>query len=41
MMPIPPNHCVNWRHIARERERPSKSVTTVAPVVVNPDMPSK
>ncbi len=31
---MPPSHCVNWRHIESERERSSKSVTTLAPVVV-------
>ena len=41
MIPMPPSHCVNWRHIPSERLISSKSVTTLAPVVVKPDMPSK
>ncbi len=41
MIPIPPSHCVNWRQMPSERLISSKSVTTLAPVVVNPDMPSK
>ena len=36
MIPIPPSHCVNWRHMDSERESSSKSVTTLAPVVVEP-----
>ena len=38
---IPPSHCVYWRQIPSERFSAEKSVTTVAPVVVKPDMPSK
>ncbi len=38
---MPPSHWVNWRHISSERGRASMSVSTVAPVVVNPDIPSK
>jgi hypothetical protein len=41
MIPIPPSHCVSWRQIATERSRPSMSVTTLAPVVVKPDIASK
>ena len=41
MIPMPPSHCVNWRHIESERESSSKSVTTLAPVVVAADMPSR
>ena len=38
---MPPSHCVNCRHIPSERESSPKSLTTVAPVVVNPDIDSK
>ena len=41
MIPMPPSHCVNWRQMPSDRLISSKSVTTDAPVVVNPDMPSK
>ena len=41
MIPIPPSHCENWRHITTEFESASTSVTTVAPVVVKPDIASK
>ena len=41
MIPMPPSHCVNWRQMPSERLISSKSVTTLAPVVVKPDMPSK
>ena len=40
MMPTPPIQAVNWRHIAIERGRPSMSVSTLAPVVENPDIDS-
>ena len=33
MIPMPPSHWVNWRHMTSERERPT-SVTTLEPVVV-------
>ena len=41
MIPIPPSHCVNWRHIARPRGSASTLVTMLPPVVLNPDIPSK
>ena len=41
MIPRPPIHAVNWRHIAIERERPSTSVSTVAPEAEKPDIDSK
>ncbi len=41
MIPMPPSHWVNWRHMATERGRASMSVSTVAPVVVKPDIASK
>ena len=41
MIPIPPSHCVNCRHIPSERESSSKSVSTVAPVAVKPETDSK
>ncbi len=41
MIPIPPSHWLSWRQIRIDRSSDSTSVTTVAPVVVNPDIPSK
>ena len=41
MIPMPPSHAVNWRHIAIDRVSPSTSVSTVAPVVEKPDIDSK
>ena len=41
MIPIPPSHWLNWRHIATEWSRAGTSVRTLAPVVVIPDMASK
>ena len=40
MIPTPPIHAVNWRHMAIERDSPSMSVRTLAPVVENPDIDS-
>ena len=41
MIPMPPSHCVICRQIGSAREKPSMSVTIVAPVVVKPDIASK
>ena len=41
MIPIPPSHCVNWRHISSEWLSRSRSVSMLAPVVVKPDIASK
>ncbi len=41
MIPMPPSHWVNWRHISSERSSAAMSVRTDAPVVVNPDIASK
>ena len=41
MIPIPPSHWLSWRQIRIDRSSASTSVTTVAPVVVKPDIPSK
>ena len=41
MIPIPPSHWVNCRHMSIDWSSAVKSVRTVAPVVVNPDMASK
>ena len=38
---MPPSHWVNCRHIKIDCESASKSVTTLAPVVVDADMPSR
>ncbi len=38
MIPIPPSHCVNWRHMRIERGRSSGLGTTLDPVVVKPDI---
>ena len=40
-MPIPPSHCENWRHIAIDWLSAGISVSTLAPVVVIPDIASK
>ena len=40
MMPTPPIQAVNWRHIAIDLDSPSTSVSTLAPVVENPDIDS-
>ena len=40
-MPMPPSHCVNWRHMSNERGSSSGAATTLAPVVVKPDIASK
>ena len=41
MMPIPPTHCVNWRHNRSEWSTASTSVRIEAPVVEKPDIDSK
>ena len=41
MIPIPPSHWLSWRQMRIDRSSASTSVTTVAPVVVKPDIPSK
>lgn len=41
MMPMPPNHCSRWRHKLSDGAVWSRSVITVAPVVVSADMVSK
>jgi hypothetical protein len=41
MIPIPPSHCVNWRQRITDWSTPSMSVSTLAPVVVKPDIASK
>ena len=41
MIPIPPTHWLNWRHMSTDESRAAKSVTTLDPVVVIPDMASK
>ena len=41
MIPIPPSHWLSWRQRRIDRSSASTSVTTVAPVVVKPDIPSK
>ena len=41
MIPIPPSHCIIARHNKILFRRRSKSVITVAPVVVIPDILSK
>ena len=41
MIPMPPSHCVNWRHIARLRGSSSTLTTMLPPVVLKPDIPSK
>ena len=38
MMPMPPSHWVNCRQITIERSTAGMSVSTLAPVVVKPDM---
>jgi len=35
--PMPPNHCSSWRKNSNDGARRSRSVITVAPVVVNAD----
>jgi hypothetical protein len=40
-IPSPPSHCVKLRHRSSARGIASMSVSTVAPVVVNPDIDSK
>ena len=40
MMPTPPIHTVNCRHIAIDRDWPSMSVSTLELVVENPDIDS-
>ncbi len=40
MIPRPPIHAVNCRHIAMERDSASMSVSTLAPVVEKPDIDS-
>ena len=40
-MPMPPSHCVNWRHMSNERGSSSGAATMLAPVVVKPDIASK
>ena len=40
MIPTPPSQAVNWRHIAIERESAATSVSTLEPVVENPDIDS-
>ena len=41
MIPIPPSHWVSWRQKSRPRGSASTFVSTLPPVVLNPDMPSK
>ena len=41
MIPIPPSHWLSWRQKSIDWDKPSTSVRTVAPVVVNPDIDSK
>ena len=41
MIPIPPSHCVNWRHMSIDWSSAEMSVRIEAPVVVNPDIASK
>ena len=41
MIPMPPNHCVNCRHIESDLSSVETSATTLDPVVVMPDMASK
>ena len=41
MIPNPPSHWLSCRHRSSDRSSASTSVTTEAPVVVNPDIPSK
>ena len=41
MIPIPPSHWLNCRHIAIDLSSPVRSATTLDPVVVIPDMASK
>ena len=41
MIPIPPSHWLNWRHMAMDLSSARRSVATLEPVVVIPDMPSK
>jgi hypothetical protein len=40
MIPTPPIHAVNWRHMAIERESSSTCSSTLDPVVENPDIDS-
>ncbi len=41
MIPMPPSHWLNCRHIAMDLSSPARSATTLDPVVVIPDMASK
>ena len=41
MIPMPPTHWLNWRHMSIDESSAGMSVTTLAPVVVIPDMASK
>ena len=41
MIPMPPNHCVNCRHMESDLSRVETSATTLDPVVVMPDIASK
>ncbi len=41
MKPMPPSQCSSDRHISRPGEALSRPESTVAPVVVMPDMVSK
>ena len=41
MIPMPPSHWLNWRHIPSDPLISLRSDATLAPVVVKPDIPSK
>ena len=41
MIPMPPSHWLSCRQISTDWSSASTLVTTVAPVVEKPDMPSK
>ena len=41
MMPMPPNQCSDARHMLSDGARVSRPVSTVAPVVLRPDIDSK
>jgi hypothetical protein len=41
MIPMPPSHWVNWRHMSIELFSAGMSVRTLEPVVVKPDIDSK
>ena len=41
MIPTPPSHAVNWRHMSIECDSAGMSVRTLDPVVEKPDIDSK